>query len=106
MEIKLVNTQIERGSAKVAYGNINARYVSRIPIAPINKYNGLTVAMGGNIDMDRTRVRKSFFRRILNIANENADNIPINRQYTVVAEATIKLFNIILAKGLSVNTDK
>jgi hypothetical protein len=69
-------------------------------------YRGLTVAMGGNMVVERMNPRMAALYRTLSLARPNAPRVPTSRERTVVKEATRALFRITLKKVGSLNRDK
>jgi hypothetical protein len=69
-------------------------------------YRGLTVAMGGNMLVERMNPRMRALYRILSLARPKAPKVPTSRERTVVREATAALFRITVRKGCSLNRDK
>ena len=84
---------------------ISAHQVSRKPSARMMIYNGLTVAMGGNIEMDKTKPKMAVLAVSFSLARAKAAKLPKIMDRVVVQVATIKLFKIILPNGWAVNMD-
>ena len=84
---------------------IRAHTVSLSPRTLIIMKRGLTVAIGGNIETERTKPRMNTLYRTLSFARPKEHTDPIIRERSVVEAATIRLFMIILKNGWPLKTD-
>ena len=84
---------------------ISDHTVSLSPRALIIMKRGLTVAIGGNIETERTKPRINALYRTLSFARPKEHNDPIIRERAVVDAATMRLFMMILKKGWPLKTD-
>src|SRR4030065_459966 len=78
---------------------ISASHVSLNPRARIIMYSGLTVAMGGNMETERTKPSISVLYLIFSFARPKPAREPMIMDRMVVDAAIIALFMIILENG-------
>lgn len=90
---------MDNGRENVVYVIISASHVSLKPNARMIIYSGLTVAIGGNMETDKTKPRINALYLILSFARPKPAREPIIMDRMVVDAATIALFMIILRNG-------
>src|SRR6056297_385423 len=101
---KAVKTHVVKGSVKIIYDKIILSIADK-PNVLITAYNPANTVTCGNIVMDNTKYKKSFFPLNLSLPKANAENAPITNEMSVVTPPTMVLFKIDLKKVGFVKTD-